>query len=95
MNNTDARFESSLPVLGAFSIFYCMAVPSPSKKIEFQEYGEEYISTLGGHYFTGNETDEEAAKMKAECDKLKSDLHEFQNYYNYVGTAASSTTTIL
>ena len=89
-----------------------MAVPSPSNKVEFQEYGEEYISTLAGHYFTGKETDEEevlAAKMRAECGTLKFDLHEskakvpkdvkrwqtsFQNYYNYVDTAASSATTM-
>ena len=56
MNNIDARFESSLPVLEAFSVFHCMAVPSPSNKGEFQEYGEEYISTLAGHYFQA-ETD--------------------------------------
>ena len=80
MNNIDARFESSLPVLEAFSVFDCMAVPSPSNKVEFQEYGEEYISALEGHYFTGNETDEEvlAAKMRAEWGKLKSDLHEWK-----------------
>ena len=69
MNNIDARFESSLPVSEAFSVFDCMAVPSPSNKVEFQEYGEEYIRTLAGHYFTGNETDEDevlAAKMRAE-----------------------------
>ena len=82
MNNIDARFESSLPVLEAFSVFDCMAVPSPSNKVEFQEYGEEYISTLAGHYFTGNETDEEevfaASKMRAEWGKLKFDVHEWK-----------------
>ena len=81
MNNIDARFESSLPVLEAFSVFDCMTVPSPSNKAEFQEYGEEYISTLAGHYSTGNETDEEellAAKMRAEWGKLKFDLHEWK-----------------
>ena len=59
-----------------------MAVPSPSNKVEFQEYGEEYISTLAGHhYFTGNETDEEevlAAKMRAEWGKLKFDVYEWK-----------------
>ena len=81
MNNIDDRFESSLLVLEAFSVFDCMAVPSPSNKVVFQEYGKEYISTLAGHYFTGNETDEEevlVAKMRAEWDKLKFDLHEWK-----------------
>ena len=81
MNNIDARFESSLPVLEAFSIFDCMAVPSPSNKVKFQEYGEENISTLAGHYFTRSETDEEevlAAKMRAKWGKLKFDLHEWK-----------------
>ena len=58
-----------------------MAVPSPSNKVEFQEYGEEYINTLAGHYFTGNETDDEevlAAKMRVEWGKLKFDLHEWK-----------------
>ena len=77
----DARFESSPPVLEAFSVFDCTAVPSPSNKVEFQEYGEEYIHTLADQYFTGNETDEEevlAAKMRAEWSKLKFDLHEWK-----------------
>ena len=81
MNNTDAHFESSLPVLEAFSIFDCMVLPLHSKKVEFQIYGEEYISNLAGHYFTGNDTDEEevlAAKMRAEWGKLMFDLHEWK-----------------
>ena len=80
MNNTDDHFESSLPVSEAFSVFDCMAVPLPSKKVEFQIYGEEYISTLAGHYFTGNDKDEEvlAAKMRAEWGKLMFDLHEWK-----------------
>ena len=68
MNNTDAHFESSLSVLEAFCVSDCMAVPLPSKKVEFQIYGEEYISTLAAHYFAGNDTDEQevlAAKMRA------------------------------
>ena len=72
MNNTDTHFESSLPVFEAFSILDCMAVPLPSNKVEFQEYGEECISTLVSHYFTRNETDEEevlAAKMRAKWGK--------------------------
>ena len=55
-----------------------MAVPLPSNKVEFQEYGEEHISTLAGHYFTRNETDEEAAKMRAKWGKLRFDLHEWK-----------------
>ena len=81
MNNINARFESSLPVLETFSVFDCMAASSPSNKVEFQEYGEEYISTLAGQYFTGHETDEEevlAAKMRAEWGKLKFDVHEWK-----------------
>ena len=82
MDNIDSHFENSLPWMEAFSVFDYMAVPSPADTIYFQEYGEQYISTLTSHCFLGNEADENTIlteKLKAEWGKFKFDLHNWRS----------------
>ncbi|XP_019617203.1 PREDICTED: zinc finger protein 862-like [Branchiostoma belcheri] len=70
--NIDRRFQDSLPVVSALSIFDPEALPQPESE-RFRSYGSEKISVLATHFFEGSE--DKQSQLRAEWGKFKYDMH--------------------
>ena len=82
ITNINNRFQASVPVLKAFSIFDVMAIPS-TRTLGFKEYGDDHIGSLAKHFFAESETEESdqavnTEKLKAEWGKFKFDLIDWK-----------------
>jgi hypothetical protein len=76
--NIDERFQDSLPVLGAFSLFDPEAVPAPDTP-QFKLYGDENVKILADHYFQESENSPvQSERLLSEWSKFKYDL-----YFNF------------
>ena len=71
MKNIDKRFQSSLPVLTAFSVFDPMLIPN-RQSLAFYSHGDAEVHVLAEHFFAGD--DSEAEECKTEWKKLKYNL---------------------
>lgn len=80
ITNINNRFQASVPVLKAFSIFDVMAIPSIRSQ-GFKEYGDDLIKSLAEHFFAEREMEEadvKFKKLKAEWAKFKFDLIDWK-----------------
>ena len=71
VKNIDKRFNTSLPVLSAFSIFDPMLIPN-RQSTAFHSHGHAEVGVLADHFFVDDES--EADEFKTEWKKLKYDL---------------------
>nr|XP_005986451.1 PREDICTED: zinc finger and BTB domain-containing protein 25 isoform X2 [Latimeria chalumnae] len=76
--NLHDRFDLSLPLISAFSIFNPLLVPPPESP-DFVEYGQQEIKVLAGHFYREAEGDSKITQLNEEWAKLKFDLYNWKN----------------
>ena len=72
--NIHRRFDDTLPVVSAFSIFDPLAVPYPGSP-GFKDYGVKEVEILASHFYPG---DTREPQLLAEWEKFKYDLSSWK-----------------
>ena len=78
VENVEARFASSSPLLAALKIFDPLAVPETSE-LGFNVYGNRDIATLAQHFYQAdNDTSQKSrsSKLLAEWNQMKCNINE-------------------
>ena len=96
VENIEARFANSSPLLAALKIFDPLAVPE-SSELGFSLYGNKDVSTLAKHFYQSDADASQktrGSKLLAEWQQMKFNINENvkPNIPNEIKTGKSSTT---